>query len=111
MHSHNIEAERFKTVGMWWWKILWHYEKYINRRANFTFCISEKDRQYFINRYKVPAGKTAVITYGISWNILPAMSERAAAKNELLKKYSLNRKKPFYIFLMELLIINPTWKL
>ena len=42
IHSHNIEAERFKTVGKWWWKILWHYEKYIHRGADFTFCISEK---------------------------------------------------------------------
>ena len=58
IHSHNIEAERFKTTGKWWWKILWQYEKYIHRGADFTFCISENDRQYFINRYKIPAEKT-----------------------------------------------------
>jgi hypothetical protein len=22
VHSHNIEAERFKTTGRWWWKIM-----------------------------------------------------------------------------------------
>jgi polysaccharide biosynthesis protein PslH len=98
IHSHNIEAERFKTVGKWWWKILWHYEKCIHRGADFTFCISEKDRQYFINRYKIPAEKTSVITYGISWNTLPAISERAAAKNELLKKYSFNEETVLYLF-------------
>src|SRR5450432_193941 len=84
IHSHNIEAERFKTTRKWWWKILWRYEKYIHRGADFTFCISENDRRYFINRYKIPAEKTSVITYGIPWNTPPAMPERVAAKNELL---------------------------
>ena len=98
IHSHNIEAERFKTVGKWWWKILRRYEKYIHRGADFTFCISEADRQYFINRYKIREEKTAVITYGIPWNSLPAMSERAAAKNELLKKYSLKQETVLYLF-------------
>ncbi|MEP6950849.1 MAG: glycosyltransferase family 4 protein [Ginsengibacter sp.] len=98
IHSHNIEAERFKTVGKWWWKILWRYEKYIHRGADFTFCISEKDRQYFINRYKIPAEKTSVITYGIPWNSPPTISERIAAKNELLKKHSVNEKCVLYLF-------------
>lgn len=98
IHSHNIEAERFRTVGKWWWKILWHYEKYIHRVADFTFCITEKDRQYFINRYKIREEKISVITYGISWNTSPAMFERAAAKKELLKKYFLKEETVLYLF-------------
>jgi glycosyltransferase involved in cell wall biosynthesis len=98
IHSHNIEAERFKTTGKWWWKILWHYEKYIHRAADFTFCISENDRQYFIDRYKIPGERTSVITYGISWNISPPMWGRVAAKKELLKKYSLNEETVLYLF-------------
>jgi glycosyltransferase involved in cell wall biosynthesis len=98
IHSHNIEAERFETVGKWWWKILWHYEKHIHRDADFTFCITEKDRQYFLNHYKIPPEKTSVITYGIPWNTMPAMSERVAAKNELLKKYFVNEGTVLYLF-------------
>lgn len=98
VHSHNIESERFKTTGRWWWKNLWYYEKYIHQNADFTFCITEKDRQYFINHYKVATDKTSVITYGIPWNTMPGLSEREAAKNELLKKYSLNKETVFYLF-------------
>jgi polysaccharide biosynthesis protein PslH len=98
IHSHNIEAERFKTVGKWWWKILWQYEKYVHRKADFTFCITENDRQYFKDRFKIPKEKTSVITYGIPWNVLPAQPERTAAKNELLKKYSLNKETVLYLF-------------
>ena len=98
IHSHNIEAERFKTTGRWWWKILQYYEKCVHRRADFTFCISQTDREYFINRYKIAISKTSVITYGISWNIPPSLLEKAAAKNELLKKYALKKETILYLF-------------
>ncbi len=98
VHSHNIEAERFKTTKRWWWKILWHYEKYIHRHADFTFCINEKDRKYFINEYKLLQKKTSVITFGISWNSAPAIVERLSAKNELLKKYGLKNETALFLF-------------
>ena len=98
VHSHNIEAERFKTTGRWWWKILWHYEKYIHNNADFTFCITENDRQYFTDIYKINPGKTTVITFGISWNEAPSMAERLKTKNELLKKYSLAENSVFFLF-------------
>lgn len=98
IHSHNIEAERFKTTGRWWWKILWQYEKYIHAHADFTFCITENDRQYFINNYKIPQDKTAVITFGISWNAAPSIPEQLTARDELIKKYSLSKETILYLF-------------
>jgi polysaccharide biosynthesis protein PslH len=98
IHSHNIEAKRFKTTGRWWWKILWQYEKYIHKNADFTFCITENDRYYFIDVYKIYPQKTAVITFGISWNSAPSAVERIQAKNELLKKYSLSEATILFLF-------------
>jgi len=98
IHSHNIEAERFRTTGRWWWKILWQYEKYIHKNADFAFCITENDRYYFIDVYKISPEKTAVVTFGISWNIAPSMPERSQAKQELLKKYSLNKETILFLF-------------
>jgi glycosyltransferase involved in cell wall biosynthesis len=98
VHSHNIEAERFKTVGKWWWKILWHYEKFIHRNADFTFCITEQDRKYFFENYKIPYEKSCVITYGISWNSIPSPEERSDAKNNLIEKYSLSAETRLFLF-------------
>ncbi len=98
IHSHNIEAERFKTTGRWWWKILWHYEKNVHKSADFTFCITENDRQYFTDVYKINPDKTAVITFGISWNEAPSSQERLHAKEELLKKYGLKDDAVLYMF-------------
>ncbi|MDQ2721444.1 MAG: glycosyltransferase family 4 protein [Bacteroidota bacterium] len=87
VHSHNIEAERFKTLGKWWWKILWHYEKFVHNKADFTFCISQADRDYIYKNYKTAYERSSVITYGISWNIIPSIIEKEIAKDKLFKEY------------------------
>ena len=98
VHSHNIESERFKTVGEWWWKILWHYEKYIHQKANFTFCITQKDQYYFYQQYHIPIEKSTVITYGISWQNIPSKTEREEAKKSLLNRYSLSPQTHLFLF-------------
>jgi polysaccharide biosynthesis protein PslH len=98
IHSHNIESERFKTVGKWWWKILWHYEKFIHQKADFTFCITQQDRDYFHKNYKLPYEKSAVITYGISWNQVPSKIEKKEAQDFLLKKFALPSETQLFLF-------------
>jgi polysaccharide biosynthesis protein PslH len=98
IHSHNIEAERFKTTGKWWWNILFHYEKYIHTKADFTFCITENDREYFINNYKIPAKRIAISTYGISWHSAPSKVEKELATEYLHKKYSMKAGTIIYLF-------------
>ncbi|MDQ6843528.1 MAG: glycosyltransferase family 4 protein [Bacteroidota bacterium] len=98
VHSHNIEAERFKTIGKWWWKLLWYYERFVHRHADFTFCITEEDRQYFLKQYSIAPEKISLITYGIPWNSLPPVEDHAEAKSRLLKKYSLAPGTVFYLF-------------
>ena len=98
VHSHNIEAERFKTVGKWWWKILWYYERFIHRKADFTFCITENDRQYFLKKYKILSEKISVVTYGISWSETPSQQERETAKKQLLDQYNLQTGVKLFLF-------------
>ncbi|PZP49614.1 MAG: hypothetical protein DI598_07380 [Pseudopedobacter saltans] len=64
IRSHNIEALRFKTLGKWWWRILYWYEGFIYRRANAVFFITEEDRQFAIEKYGVESYNSTVVTYG-----------------------------------------------
>jgi glycosyltransferase involved in cell wall biosynthesis len=98
VHSHNIEAVRFKSVGKGWWKILFFYEKWIHSQADFTFCITENDRDYFFKNYQIPYQKSAVITYGISWNTIPSHDEIQLAKNYLREIYSLPVETKLFLF-------------
>ncbi len=98
IHSHNIEAERFKTTRKWWWKILSRYEKFVHEKADHTFCISENDRRYFVNNYKIAAAKITVITYGIPCNNAPALNLKENARTFLLNKFLLNDNTKLYLF-------------
>ena len=98
VHSHNIEAERFKTVGKRWWKILQFYERWVHRKADFTYCITQQDRNYFHDQYRIPFEKSAVITYGISWNAIPSANEKKEAKSKLLQRYSLAAGTHLFLF-------------
>lgn len=98
VHSHNIESERFRTVGKWWWKILWYYERFVHQKSDFTFCITPQDRDYFYNQYKVPYEKSSVITSGIPWETLPTETEREVAKRKLQEIYSLTNNVCLFLF-------------
>ena len=98
IHSHNIESHRFKSVGKWWWGILWNYEKLVHRNADFTFNITQEDRQYMISNFKIKETKSAVITYGIEWNEPPQKHEKRIAKEFLQNKYSFSENTTVYLF-------------
>lgn len=98
IHSHNIETHRFKSIGKWWWGILWHYEKFVHREADLTFCITEEDRQFMIRQFKLHPSKCTVITYGIEWSVPPAKSERQHARLFLSGEYSIPDGTSIYLF-------------
>ncbi|MEO6136018.1 MAG: glycosyltransferase family 4 protein, partial [Ginsengibacter sp.] len=98
IHSHNIESERFKSIGKWWWKIMWYYEKWIHTKANFTFCISEEDQDYFIENYNIKPSETAVITFGFPMQNIPPDTELKYARSILLNKYNLADNTRLFLF-------------
>ena len=98
VHSHNIEGYRFKSVGKWWWRILLWYEKYVHKNADQTFCITEEDRQFMIQHFKVNPDRCTVTTYGIDWNRSPTSDERRNAKKFLKEKYSIPTECVLYFF-------------
>jgi glycosyltransferase involved in cell wall biosynthesis len=80
IHSHNLESYRFKHVGKWWWKIYWHYEKQIHKKADHNFFISEEDLSKGIKEFQLNEKKCSVITYGVD-----PINEKKDARNQLKK--------------------------
>jgi polysaccharide biosynthesis protein PslH len=83
IHSHNIEALRWKSTGHWWWRILGWYEKNVHQRADMNFFIHEEDRNYAQRKYAIAINKSTVVTYGIPVDSIPLPAERAAARKQL----------------------------
>lgn len=98
VHSHNIESTRWKTLGKWWWRILWNYERLLHRKADCNFFIHDDDRAFAIREYGVDPAKCITVTYGIEWQKAPSAEERNAARTELLNKYDLGEDTSILLF-------------
>ncbi len=89
IHSHNIESMRFKSTGKWWWKIMFAYEKWTHQQANTSFFISDEDKSFAINKYKLSADKCFTITYGFDLSKPPSASEKEQAKNIICTQHQI----------------------
>lgn len=65
LHSHNIEALRFRLMNRKWWRLYWFYEKWIHQKSDHNFFISVEDQTYAIQNFRLLPQKCSVITYGI----------------------------------------------
>ena len=98
VHSHNIEALRFKSTGRWWWRILWQYEKFTHQQADANFFIHDDDRNFAIDKFKLNTAKCETITYGFEWQSLPGPEEKILAKNNLCEQYKVNADTKLLLF-------------
>ena len=98
MRSQNIEAERFKSIGKWWWGILWNYEKLVHSFADYNFFIQQDDEQYAIAKYKLDPTKCFIITYGFELTGPPLPENRVTAKETLAALYNISKKERFILF-------------
>lgn len=98
LRSHNIEALRFQSLKKAWWRIYAGYEKFIHRQADYNFFVTEEDRLWAINRWKLDNQNCYTATYGTSIK-LPMKREEKMKLNEQLKlKFGLSFNTRLFIF-------------
>ena len=98
VHSHNIESQRFKSMGKWWWGILWHYEKFTHRNADHNFFIQNNDRDYAIENFKLVPEHCTTITYGFEFNTVPAAEVKITARELICKMYNIPATEKILLF-------------
>lgn len=98
IHSHNIEGIRYKTLGKWWWKIIWQYEKWVHRQADYNFFKQDDDQAYAIRHFGLLLQRCTTITYGIEWDTPPAAVERKAAREKLLQEHGIPAHHRIFLF-------------
>ena len=98
IHSHNIESLRWKTLGKWWWPVLWQYEKCTHRMANYNFFIQDADRQLAIEGFRLSPEKCVTVTYGIEWNAAPSRQEREKCKQWLQQQHDIGNNRCILLF-------------
>ncbi len=96
VHTHNIEHERFRTLGKPWWKILKAYETRILRTADIIFCISDEDRQWMIDKIQVKAEKCVLVPYGITTETAP--TDKSICKEQVCARHQIDPSKKILFF-------------
>ncbi len=96
---HNIESIRFKSLQKKYWYILWLYEKWVCKKADFIFFISEEDKQYAIAYFGISPNKTALAQYGIDMQALPTVTERQESKQWAQQQYHIPHTHKIFSFI------------
>jgi glycosyltransferase involved in cell wall biosynthesis len=65
IHSHNMESERFRQLGKWWWRILRRYEKWAHRKAALSLFKTQGDKEFAIVHFGLRPEQCVVVPYGI----------------------------------------------
>lgn len=98
IHSHNIESMRFRSIGKWWWGLLWHYEKLVHRQADINFFIQDNDKEYAITHYKLNPQRCTIITYGFEFTEAPPAAEKVAARELICKVHGIPGSEKILLF-------------
>lgn len=98
VHSHNIESERFRSTGKWWWKILWYYERWAYKTADAIWFKTPEDQQYAVANFSLSKVRTAVVPYGTEQEAPPEPAKRKLAKLELCERFGLNFESKILFF-------------
>lgn len=86
VHTHNIEYQRFRSMGKPWWPVLNYYEKKSFREADGIFFITPEDRNFAVNIWKIDAGKCIDLPYGIETEKEP--TDRMDCRNRIAARHS-----------------------
>lgn len=96
VHSHNIEAARWRSLGKWWWPLLQAYEKWVHRKAKHNFFISRDDADAAIQQYGLQPQKVSVTPYGIT--APDPLPDRQAVRPEIFARHHIAAGSTLYYF-------------
>ncbi len=97
LRSHNIESERFRTMGKPWWPVLARYERWAMTHSKGTFFVTAEDAEWTQTHWNIPAEKCHVAPYGTPLSAPPAPD--AGARERLAAQLNLNPDVPWLYFL------------
>lgn len=98
IRSHNIEAHRFRDMQKAWWPLYQWYEKQVHRKADFSFFITQEDRDWAITQWKLDEKKCSVLTYGTHITRAIPEEDKLAARAQLLKENGLPASTRLFLF-------------
>ena len=101
IHTHNIEYQRFQSMGKWWWPVLKWYEKRFFRKADKIFFITPEDKNFAISKWNIPGSKCIDLPFGVDIDKEPMDREGCRKKIEATHNISSSSKIFFFNGLLD----------
>lgn len=98
LRSHNIESQRFRSLGKPWWRILAWYEKWAMQKAKGTFFVTQEEADWASVNYQIDKNKCHFAPFGCLIDKRPA-GNKEAAKSELAKLWDIDANKKWLYFI------------
>jgi len=98
VRSQNIEGLRWKGLGKSWWNLLWYYERWVHRRADYNFFIQQDDLSYALRQFRLQPHRCTLITYGIETADIPSPDEKKQAKAFLQQQHAIPASHRILLF-------------
>jgi glycosyltransferase involved in cell wall biosynthesis len=98
IHSHNIEAHRFRDMHKILWRVYQWYEKWVHGKADHSFFITQEDQDWAIDNFHLDKEKCTVITYGTDITQALTNEERNRCRHQLISENSLDPDTRLFLF-------------
>ncbi len=95
LHSHNIESERFRQAGHWWWRLLYRYERWAHRNADLVLYKTTADKEYAIRYFNIRTEKCLIVPYGIEKKEMP---DKEKAGEVIRKRHGIHTDEKILLF-------------
>lgn len=98
IHSHNIEAHRFRDLSRMLWQLYALYEKWGHRNANASFFKSGEDADWAINHWGLRKELCSIVPIGT--HITNATTQEIKSKNRksICRQYLLPTETRLFLF-------------
>jgi hypothetical protein len=98
IHSHNIEAHRFRDMHKPLWRVYQWYERWVHAKADHSFFISQEDKDWAITQYRLTEEKCTVTTYGTDITRVLNGSEKINCRQQLITENKLDPSTRLFLF-------------
>jgi glycosyltransferase involved in cell wall biosynthesis len=96
IHTHNIEHQRFRSIGKWWWPVLKQYEKWSFNFSDYILFVSPEEKEFALREWKLDPEKCIDMPFGIEIKEYP--KDRAHQKEAIKNKYQLANEEKIFLF-------------
>jgi glycosyltransferase involved in cell wall biosynthesis len=98
VHSHNIEAHRFRDMHKLLWRLYLVYERWVHQEADHSFFITAEDQEWAIAQYHIRPNKSSVVTCGMDVSAAITQDQRIQCRNRLIAENNLRTDTRLFLF-------------